>query len=407
MNRGPRVGGVKESDSTTTPPLANITPGDTAIFFVNSITFSNASAFPTMPTDTDYIPAFSVVELLIAPRHSESALQGRMLNVKSIRESSTQIDSIFQPGIENIGLPFSAEEGQRRAVERKELYPALMKDLEAEKTCFVVHGSKLTHAYMGEVPVVEVDVGAETDMAALANPMEYIKVVVGNMGVLGQADYVDVKLDLIKKQTNTVSIEHGCALLDVAFAMGAVNLVVCFDPRWSNRGSCYRAIPVIDTAVLFAALKNVRSIEDGYATVVTCVNGVPEKDELGQEITTRIALETEDGESDDETQGSEQLAHILSLKTEHRYDDGFLELKVKVTAEDTSTTRGFKASVSNTSLSIVGLGVNSSKAYPFAFGVVCANPSDNIPGVVQAFMSRGLTPGGGVSRKRKAIKMSL
>ena len=407
MNRGPRVGGVKdpEDTSTTTPPLAVISTGDTFVFFVNSITFSGSGVTPLMPADRDWLSAFSVVELLIAPRHIDSALGGRILNVKCIRPSTIHIDSFFQSGVDNVGLPFTAEEGGRRSTERRELYPALSKDLEPEKTVFLVKGSTLTHAYMGEIPVEEKEHGPDTDMALLANPQEYVKVCVGNMSSLSQCDYIDIKMDLIKTQTNTLSVEHGCAFLDVAFALGAVNLVVFFDTRWSSRGSCYRAIPVIDTNILLAVLKNVRSIHDGYATVVSVLNGVILKDEMGEEITTHIPLEKEDCDDDDED--TEQTASILSLKTETHFDDGILQLKVKVTAEDTSTTRDYKECAPNSSLSIVGLGIGSSKAYPFAFDVVCSNPSDNIPGIVQAFMSRGQATGGGTFRKRKAVKMCL
>ena len=191
----------------------------------------------------------------------------------------------------------------------------------------------------------------------------------------------------------------------MAFAMGAVHLIVCFDPRWSNRGSAYRGIPVIDTTILFAALKNVRSIQDGFATVASTSNGVILTDELGIEVTTRIQLQYEnEGDCGDEDQ--EQSRQILALKTDTKFDDGYLELKVKVTSEDISTTRSFKGVPSNAALSIVGLGVFSSKAYPFAFNLVCTNADDNIDGIVQAFLSRGQQMNG-ISRKRKSRKMVL
>ena len=408
MNRGPRCGGVADPTDVSkySPPLANLTTGDTFVFFVNAITFSGSGATPTLPADTDYIPAFTVVELLIAPRHIDSALSGRIINVKSMRESKTPMDAVLQCGVQNVGLPFSVEESQRRATERKDLYPALQKDLEGEKACFIVEGNKLTSAYMGDIPVAEVDNGSETNLAALANPPQFIKICVGNITGLSECDYIDVKLELMKKQTNTVSIEHACALLDVAFSMGAVNLVVMYDPRWSNSGSCYRAVPVIDTEVLLGVLKNVRAIEDGYATVVVCVNGVPQKNEDGVEITTRIKLEKEDNDDDDTDGDDEQETKILSLKTDVRFDDGVLELKVKVTDEDTSMTRNYMQAAPNAALSIVGLGMASTKAYPFSFGVVCTNTKDNIPGIVQAFMTRGIVSAG-MGRKRKAVKMIL
>jgi hypothetical protein len=404
MNRGPRCGGEVDPDDPTksSPPLGKLSPGNTFIFFVNAITFSGSGYFPTLPEDTKWIPAFSIVELLISPRNMDSVVNGRIINVKSMRVSINQYDGLFQNGVASLGLPSTAEDGQRISTECKELYPAMSKDLEAEKTCFVVDGKKLTTCYMGEVPEVEVDRGPDTDMAALANPPQHIKIVVGNNSSFLQSEYVDVKIELIMKQTNTISTEHGCALLDVAFALGAVHLIVSYDARWSRSGSCYRAVPIIDTTILFASLKNVRSIEDGFATVAVCdVNGNPQTDdESGVEITKRVKLEKED---DDDPEDS---AQILSVLTDKVFEDGVLELKVKVVHEDTSKSRGFHQDPMNNALSISGLGINCSKAYPFAFGVVCKNSEHSTPGIVQAFMSRGVQVSG-LNRKRKAVKMSL
>ena len=205
------------------------------------------------------------------------------------------------------------------------------------------------------------------------------------------------------RNRRTISTEHGCALLDVAFAMGAVQLVCCFDPRWDNQGSAYRAIPVIDTNILFAALKNVRSIQGGFATVASTSNGVILTDELGLEVTTNIELQFEN-EEDEDDEDKQQNRQILALKTDTKYDDGYLELKVKVTSEDTPKLRAYTCIPSNNALSIVGLGMSSSKAYPFSFGVVCTNANDNIDGIVQAFLTRGQST---ISRQRKSQKMSL
>jgi len=150
-------------------------------------------------------------------------------------------------------------------------------------------------------------------------------------------------------------------------------------------------------------LKNVHSIEDGYVTVAVCVNGIPEKDESGQDVTTRIKLEKDPEDSDWD---DEQSAQILTFMTDTRFEDGLLELKVKVVDEDTSKTRDYHTQPPNSALLIAGLGMNCSKAYPFAFGVVCPNPTKSTPGIVQAFMSRGPQTSG-INRKRKALKMSL
>ena len=79
-------------------------------------------------------------------------------------------------------------------------------------------------------------------------------------------------LDLIKTQTNTVSVEHGCALPGVAFALGAVNLVVFFDPRWSNRGSCYRF--TVQVEIIQASERrrnNFKGLKDFYLTTTAII----------------------------------------------------------------------------------------------------------------------------------------
>ena len=358
MNREPRQGGlVSPEDSTkNSPPLAKISTGSTFIFFCNNITFANGGAATTLPTDLDWLPAFSLVENLIAPRNMASVVGGRMINVKSMRPSTSQYDSLFQNGFNSVGLSTSVEQAQRISAEKKEIYPAMSKDLENEKCCFMVDGTKLVHAYTGIILKIEIDRGDDTDMAALCNPPQYMKICVGNMAVFSESDYVDVPLGLMTKLTNTISTEHGAALLDVAFALGAVDLIVTFDSRWSNSGSCYRAVPVITTNIMFGVVKNIRSIEDGYVKVAVGTNGVSIKQELVKEDTTGMIKMDKDEteqvvyiklqkevseETSDEDDENKESAQILTLRTEIPFDDGCLEFKMKIVAEDTSKTRQY------------------------------------------------------------------
>lgn len=156
MNRGPRVGAPKSDDApgnAPTPPMYSLTTGTSFVMFVNSLTFQSASAIGVLPADRDWIPALSVVEITIAPRHSESCLAGRGVNVKTMRISNTEMDAFFQNGVEGTGMPFSASDAMRNANERREMYPALLKDIETEKVSYVVPGASLKSAYMGELPM--------------------------------------------------------------------------------------------------------------------------------------------------------------------------------------------------------------------------------------------------------------
>ena len=80
-------------------------------------------------------------------------MNGRGINVKNIRLATIDIDAVFSTGVENLGFAFSAMEATARACAQREKYPSLSKDLEVDKIAFVVRGSDITGAYMGELPL--------------------------------------------------------------------------------------------------------------------------------------------------------------------------------------------------------------------------------------------------------------
>jgi hypothetical protein len=312
----------------------------------------------------------------------------------------------MQSGIDKLGWSSSAEECARIADATKEAFPALMKDLQSDQGAILVKSELLANAYCGELPVQVATEAFEGEAIVAPSSNDYVKIVIGNMASLPLCDYVDCNMDVLLRQTNTTSATHACAILDTAFACSAVNMLVCYDPRWANKGgSPYRGFPVIDTEKFFAILKDVRSMEDGYVNVATRNKGVLQYDEAGDEILYKVMLHKEDNDDDDGDQ--EILPQILTLPMGVAFDDGLLQLSIKITEENTSTIRGYKTAPPNAALSMCGLGIASSKAYAFAIGVVCKNPADNVPGMVQGFVNRGFTGGGGVSKKRKAVKMQM
>lgn len=413
MNRGPRESGVQVEGGPSSPPMFVLGTGTTFVMFVNSLTFQSASVMGVLPPDTDWIPALSLVEISIAPRHIDSCLSGRGINVKTMRVSETEIDALFQRGVESIGMPSSSSEASRRGTERRDLYPALLKDIEVEKVSFVVPAASIPGSYMGDIPLAE-KIGPVTSQAGVdevPSTPPFIKLVVGTGSVVfPSCEYVDIPLSAIQKQTNTRSPEHACAMLDVALAMGAVHLWVICDDRWANRGdaSCYRAVPVLDTTILFGSLDYIRNITTDHAMVAQMVDGVILKDSDGAEILQKIELVEDDDESESGSDDSDGL--MLVLPTGVEYDDGFLDLTVKLTEEDLSKTK--PSSVlpqSNVALAICGPGMHTSKGYAFQFGVRCAtNPLRDVPRIVHGYINRAPAGSGGVgqiTRKRKAITM--
>ena len=416
MNRGPRVGAPKEDGQSDTPPMFEIATGTSFVMFVNALTFQSQAATSALPCDRDWIPAMSVVELTIAPRHSESCLNGRGINVKTMRTSNTELDAVFQGGIEASGLPTSAAEAMRRANDRREAFPALIKDIETEKVSFVAPAPSMSGAYMGEPPVSQAPAAAALDAAAAADAeesamgppvAEFVKLFVGSAKstAFPSCDYVDIPLSCLQRQTNTKSDAHALALLDIALAMGAVNLFVVCDDRWRSRGdqSCYRGVPVVDTGLLFASLGRVRSVEDDHAIVaLRGPNGVGLRlDQDGCEVTEHVALQHDEDEG---ISGS-----TLTLATGVSYDDGVLELVVGTVDEDLGMSKPLSvAPQKNVALALCGPGVHTSKGYAFSFNVRCAKDNRyDVPRILHGYINRAAGAGGagGVSKKRKATTM--
>jgi hypothetical protein len=449
MNRGPRVGGLRSDDADATssaPAMYAIGTSTTFCMFVNTITFSSAAAMTVLPADVDWIPAMSLVELTIAPRHSESCLAGRGINVKSMRVSAMEMDAVFQNGLDALGMPYSATTASRLAHERRERYPALLKDVEVEKVSFVAPSTSLKHVYMGELPPAfekqpetkpgEPEMGDPVAAANAANACEFVKACVGSgTAAFPSADFVDIPVACLQKQTNTRSDVHACAMLDVAFALGAVDLFCITDDRFANRGlgSSYRAIPVINTKLLFASLQRVRSVSTDHAMVAVALdnNGVVRTDAAGEELLARVELVGdmdvdvgEDGgdDGDDTDDGTAAAAAAakprsnnntttcqrLKLSTGVEYDDGVLELSISVLEEDaTKTHAGCVHAQSNVALALVGPGVMTTKGYAFSFSVICAaDDSRSVQGILNGFINRAPCGTVGVTvRKRKAVPM--
>jgi hypothetical protein len=265
------------------------------------------------------------------------------------------------------------------------------------------------------LPTIDESTGIDsTEVAAVegTEPViasEFVKICVGNgHPSFPNGSFVDVPIACLQKQTNTRSIIHACAMLDICFAMEAVQLFVVVDDRLSSRPGCssYRAIPVIDTKVMFAALSRVRTVEKDFAMVAVVSNGVEQVDPDGNVLLERIDLHDNGDDTDNEGDGSS--GRYLTLSTGIEYDDGILELTVKVDDENTSITRPTSiCAQQNVALAVVGPGVATSKGYAFSFSVKCASDdSRNVDGILTGLINRvGGGGAGGISRKRKAIPM--
>jgi len=416
LNRGSAVGGVKApgDDSTVKAPMYTIKNGMTFVYFVNNLTFQSSTVVTPLPTDCDYIPALSVVELLIAPRNAENCLQkGRGVNVKSMRLSSTTLDAYFKNGIVATALASTALEAKNRAMAHQEMYPAILHDEETEKLCFTVSGSNLKQCYMADIvdpsaavaapAFVKVEDSAAASAvvpAVVSAAPAFVKVFVGGgTASFPSCDYLDMPIEVLQKQTNTSSNEHASALLDIAFAMGAVDLLVTSDERLLNKGaSPYHCIPVINTRVFFSTLDRIRKVESDHAMVASInPRGEYVFDEDGIVVLERVELEAKDG------RGS-----TITIATGDTYDGGKLFMTVSVIEEDLTETRPkWDAPQKNPALALVGPGVKTTLGYYFRIDVRnAAEPANDVRGIFVGYINQA-SGSSSTTRKRKSIELSM
>ena len=315
--------------------------------------------------------------------------------------TNCEYDTLFKNGLLTTGLPSTAQEASRRAIEKKALYPALLRDVESDKVSFVVSGDLVKHAYMGELPKEVQDTGLgedgsdETKVATVNTP--YVKVYIGaGTASFPSSDSLDVPVALLMKQTNTKTNDHALAQLDIAFSLGAVNLFVTVDERLASRGgSPYRAIPVICTSTMFKALERVQTIGESLACLaVLDAYGGYQTDDSGVVLTETVDLVVGDN--------GEQS---LTISTGVDFDGGKLDLSVNVKNE---TRSDWTAAQSNASLAMTGPGVICTSGYFYSFDIIYPqDPSSNIKSVLFGYISRVATGSTGAKKKRKAISMLM
>ena len=262
----------------------------------------------------------------------------------------------------------------------------------------MVEGALLKRGYMGEIER-DVAMDVEGDGATAPAVQEFIKLYHGSgdldASTLGLSEYVDVPISCLQKQTNTTSNEHAVAMLDLALGVGALTLVTTFDPRLVNKGlSPYRAIPVINTAELFACLSQIKNVSatDAQISVLNPQGGFT-TDENGVVVTERYEFEAAAGGG-----------HTITLPVGKKYDGGDLYLTVGVEKQDLAVVRPtWDKPQKNNSLALVGPGTTTSAGLYFKFDVVTEGLPD-VLGVVVGYINKA-SGSSTASKKRKLVSM--
>lgn len=411
QNRGPRVCGPQlqnaEDGGDTESPMYVLRSGVTFTYFINSLVFQDANT-SRFPANTDWIPAMSLVEITFSPGHEDRCLNGWGINVRSVHPAPLQPYALFpEPLLKppsdaggdpvpigdiytSLALPESVEEGITMNMAARDDFAALTNVVSDNATTFLLRGSKLTKAFIGDCDGVSaIDVAAQSgdgdgDGAA---PVQraYAKFVVGDCEVAKDMDpefpYVLIAVDDLLRATNTDNIEHAINLVSIACGMGAMDLLVSTTKFWKKKGYLYKGVPILDTRRFFSVLSTVTKI-DGDCLVM--------------------------GDDDDAVEVlRDGPAGLFSLDTGKVVvdDDEDIALKVVLSVSDKLDRKQGGTEPRNTCLPMVGPGVNCMKGYYFQIDLLCKDECGDIDEqrstfkAFHGFISRSLCASS--NRKRK------
>jgi hypothetical protein len=205
---------------------------------------SDASMIPC--DGGDVIPAFSLVELHIASKNSDSAenkFSG--INVMRVRRLPSDVSIHSVAGILD-RLPTCLNDALLAPSTKAFASPCISSDLVKDSVAFFcgVCSSDTTCSL----------VTLSADKAGVSREM--IRLSGWSMDKSQNMNDVDLHADSMLRLTNTKKVEHVMALLQVAFAMGSVSLLVAHDAFLSKvNGSCLHGVALINAAKMFAGVK--------------------------------------------------------------------------------------------------------------------------------------------------------
>ena len=203
------------------------------------------------------IPPFTMLEIEICTKNGEKELRNGEAHDKTTVLKIARINShnlsllSYVPEFKR--LPTTLVEAKIKAMQKRELYKNLERDISVDNLFW--------HTKIGKKAWVN-EYGKESDSFVSIHdwrnseePGEYV-------------EHVDIAVNVLLRYTNSINVEWSIALLQLAIASGALDLVVIHSDYFKRDGrtSSMRAIPLIDTRQLFATVRN------GTKGVMACVN---------------------------------------------------------------------------------------------------------------------------------------
>jgi hypothetical protein len=186
---------------------------------------------PLLPVGVLTIPPFSICEISVGPKNEETMKKGSSVKIITVRVATYSLYSLQS---DLSFLSTSLADARTLQLTERDAQPMLARDLEVKDVPFWANVSKAAF----------IDDSAITDSVRVVNWGDPL------------IPQIDIPIDVLMTYTNCIRPDWACALLETAIAASAVKVLVFSSDFWKTQGgsSGFRAVPVIDTDVLLAAV---------------------------------------------------------------------------------------------------------------------------------------------------------
>ena len=195
-------------------------------------------------SETSIIPAFSLIEVTVAPKNSENAeFKGSLVNIVKVRRVPDDVTLHSVAGV--LGrLPASLNDALLSVSAKALASPCVSKDLQRDKVAFF----KKECATDTSVEVI--------DLMEEGVSSRFVRLGGWSNEACENINSVDVPEGVLLRMCNAKDVDHAVSLLSIAFAMKAVSLLVTNNAYTARGGaSPLRGVPIVSVAKLLAVVK--------------------------------------------------------------------------------------------------------------------------------------------------------
>jgi hypothetical protein len=222
-----------------------ISPGDTLNTFMNATKYKDMRRMPEpndhflpMEDGITVIPAYSLLEVTLAPKNSDAALgKNSGVNILKVRRLPEDV-SMHSVAPILTRLPGNLNDALLQSSEKAIKFPCISSDLVKDKVSF------FREELSASMVVESVELGETGPGVRLTH---------WSLEATENINSIDIPEEVLLRACNAKSVDHAVALLQIAVAMDAVSLLITHNPYDARGGgSSLRAFPFVKVAKMVA-----------------------------------------------------------------------------------------------------------------------------------------------------------